>query len=72
MLSKGQIAAQMYLDGKSMAVICRTLHIKKKDRLDVVPNPPDLNKGTVGLVLGVITGAALTVGIAAAVDQTTE
>lgn len=30
------------------------------------------NKGTVGLVLGVITGAALTVGIAAAVDQATE
>ena len=30
------------------------------------------NKGTVGLVLGVVTGAALTVGIAAAVDQATE
>jgi hypothetical protein len=32
----------------------------------------ELNKGTVGLVIGVVTGAALTVGIAAAVDQATE
>ena len=32
----------------------------------------ELNKGTVGLVLGVVTGAALTVGIAAAVDQATD
>jgi len=30
------------------------------------------NKGTVGLVLGVMTGAALTIGIAAAIDEATE
>jgi hypothetical protein len=30
------------------------------------------NKGTVGLVVGVVTGAALTIGIAAAIDQATE
>jgi succinate dehydrogenase flavin-adding protein (antitoxin of CptAB toxin-antitoxin module) len=32
----------------------------------------ELNQGTVGLVVGVVTGAALTIGIAAAIDQATE